>query len=93
MRLKELLTTAHILTLLVEDEGFTIYFGASIVSLGYVMMHQVMIIAYALRQLKIHGSNYANHDLELAVIGFALQIWRNYLYGVRCDIYADHKSL
>lgn len=24
---------------------------------------------------------------------FALKIWRHYLYGVRCTIYTDHKSL
>ena len=24
---------------------------------------------------------------------FALKIWRHYLYGVRCEIYTDHKSL
>jgi len=31
--------------------------------------------------------------LELAAVVFALKIWRHYLYGVRCEIYADHKSL
>ena len=24
---------------------------------------------------------------------FALKIWRHYLYGKRCEIYIDHKSL
>jgi len=31
--------------------------------------------------------------LELAAVIFALKIWRHYLYGVRCEIYTDHKSL
>jgi len=31
--------------------------------------------------------------LELAAVIFALEIWRHYLYGVRCEIYTDHKSL
>src|SRR5262249_29330256 len=31
--------------------------------------------------------------LELAAVVFALKIWRHYLYGVRCEIYTDHKSL
>jgi len=26
-------------------------------------------------------------------VNFALKIWRHYLYGVRCEIYTDHKSL
>jgi hypothetical protein len=32
-------------------------------------------------------------DLELAVVVFTLKIWRHYLYGERCEIYMDHKSL
>ena len=33
------------------------------------------------------------HDLELIAIVFALKIWRHYLYGEKCFIYTDHKSL
>ena len=33
------------------------------------------------------------HDLELAAVVFALKIWRHYLYGAKCDVYTDHKSL
>ena len=36
--------------------------------------------------------NYPTHDLELATV-FALKIWRHYLYGERCEIFTDHKSL
>ena len=31
--------------------------------------------------------------MELAAIVFALKIWRHYLYGEKCEIYTDHKSL
>ena len=51
------------------------------------------MVAYALRQLKPHENNYAMHDLELTAIVFALKIWRHYLYGEKCFIYTDHKSL
>ena len=51
------------------------------------------VIAYASRQLKKHEKNYPTHDLELAVVVFALKIWRHYLYGVPCRIFIDHKSL
>ena len=37
--------------------------------------------------------NYPTHDFELAAIVFALKIWRHYLYGEKCFIYTDHKSL
>ncbi|WMV09597.1 hypothetical protein MTR67_002982 [Solanum verrucosum] len=45
------------------------------------------------RQLKVHEKNYPTHDLELAVVVFALKIWRHYLYGVHVDMFTDHKSL
>ena len=32
-------------------------------------------------------------DLELAVVVFALRIWRHYLYGSRTQIFTDYKSL
>ena len=41
----------------------------------------------------MHELNYPTHDLELATVIFALKIWRHYFYGVRCEIYTDHKSL
>jgi hypothetical protein len=43
--------------------------------------------------LKIHEKNYPTHDLELAVVVHALKTWRHFLYGQKCDIYTDHKSL
>ena len=43
--------------------------------------------------MKPHEQNYPTHDLELAEVVFALKIWRHYLYGEKCRIYIDHKSL
>ena len=43
--------------------------------------------------MKPHEKNYPTNDLELATIVFALKIWGNYLYGEKCFIYTDHKSL
>ena len=51
------------------------------------------MVAYASRQLKSHEKNYPTHDLELDAIVFALKIWRHYLYGEKCFIYTDPKSL
>ena len=93
LKLKELLTSAPILTLPIEGECFTIYCDASGVGVGCVLMQQGRVIAYASRKLKVHERNYPTHDLELAAVVFALKIWRHYLYGVRCEIYTDHKSL
>ncbi|GJR69401.1 putative reverse transcriptase domain-containing protein [Tanacetum coccineum] len=51
------------------------------------------VIAYASRQLKIHEKNYTTHDLELGAVVFTLKIWRHYLYGMKCTVFTDHKSL
>ncbi|GJT89948.1 putative reverse transcriptase domain-containing protein [Tanacetum coccineum] len=51
------------------------------------------VIAYASRQLKIHEKNYTTHDLELGAVVFALKMWRHYLYGTKCVLYTNHKSL
>ncbi|GJV30743.1 hypothetical protein Tco_1387191 [Tanacetum coccineum] len=61
--------------------------------LGVVLMQNEKVIAYASRQLKIHEKNYTTHDLELRVVVFALKMWRHYLYGTRCIVFTDHKSL
>jgi hypothetical protein len=48
---------------------------------------------YASRQLKAYEANYLVHDLELAVVVFALRVWKHYLYGLRVQIFTNHKSL
>ena len=50
-------------------------------------------MAYASRQLKVHEKNYPTHDLEFAVVVFALKTWRHYLYGAQFKVFSDHKSL
>ena len=70
-----------------------IFSDTSLNGLGCVLMQEGKVVAYASRQLKPHEKNYPTHDLELAAIVFALKIWRHYLYGEKCFIYSDHKSL
>ena len=92
-KLKTLLTTAPILTLPVEGKNFIVYCDTSCSSLGAVIMQGNNVISYASRQLKVHERNYPTHDLELAAVVFALKQWRHYLYGVKCEVYTDHRSL
>jgi hypothetical protein len=56
-------------------------------------MQDRKVVSYASRQLRKHEENYPTHDLEIATVVHALEIWRHYLIGHRCDIYSDHKSL
>ena len=75
------------------DKEYVIYNDASLNGLGCVLRQEGKVVAYASRQLKPHENNFPTHDLELAAIVFALKIWRHYLYGEKCFIYTDHKSL
>ncbi|GKG09913.1 putative reverse transcriptase domain-containing protein, partial [Tanacetum coccineum] len=58
-----------------------------------VLMQREKVISYASCRLKIHEKNYTTHDLELGAVVFALKIWRHYLYGTKCTVFTDHKSL
>ncbi|KAI3776586.1 hypothetical protein L1987_46372 [Smallanthus sonchifolius] len=91
--LKQKLCNAPILTLPDGDDDLVIYCDASNQGLGCVLMQRGKVIAYASRQLKIHEKNYTTHDLELGTVVFALKIWRHYLYGMKCMVFTDHKSL
>ncbi|WVZ97224.1 hypothetical protein U9M48_042774 [Paspalum notatum var. saurae] len=91
--LKKRLTTAPVLTLPDQQKKFTVYCDASRDGLGCVLMQEGKVVAYGSRQLRKHEVNYPTHDLELAAVVYALKIWRHYLFGQRCVIYTDHKSL
>ncbi|GJS99422.1 putative reverse transcriptase domain-containing protein [Tanacetum coccineum] len=61
--------------------------------LGAMLIQGEKVIAYASRQLKPNKENYTTHDLELGAAVFALKIWRHYMYGTKCTVFTDHKSL
>ncbi|GJS38392.1 putative reverse transcriptase domain-containing protein [Tanacetum coccineum] len=74
-------------------EDFVVYCDASLKGYGTVLMQREKVIAYASRQLKVHKENYTTHKLELVAVVFALRLWRHYLYGTKCVVFTDHKSL
>ena len=88
-----MLTEAPVLTQPESRKEFIVYSDASLNGLGCVLMQDGKVIAYAPRQLKSHERNYPTHDLELAAVVFAFKIWRHYLYGEKCHVFTDHKSL
>ncbi|GJV87035.1 putative reverse transcriptase domain-containing protein, partial [Tanacetum coccineum] len=91
--LKQKLCEALILALPEGNGDFVIYCDASHQGLGAVLMQREKVIAYASRQLMPNEENYTTHDLELGAVVFALKIWRYYLYGTKCTVFTDHKSL
>ncbi|GKF27016.1 putative reverse transcriptase domain-containing protein [Tanacetum coccineum] len=91
--LKQKLCSALILALLEGNEDFIAYCDASKKGLGVMLMQREKVISYASRQLKIHEKNYMTHDLELRAVVFALKIWRHYMYGTKCMVFTNNKSL
>nr|GEX97631.1 putative reverse transcriptase domain-containing protein [Tanacetum cinerariifolium] len=91
--LRQKLCSSPILALPKGSEDFIVYCDASNKGLGAVLMQIEKVISYASRQLKIHEKNYTTHDLELRAVVFALKIWTHYLYGTKCTVFTDHKSL
>nr|GEU83866.1 putative reverse transcriptase domain-containing protein [Tanacetum cinerariifolium] len=84
---------APILALPEGNDDFVVYYDASLQGLGAVLLQKEKVISYESRQLKPNKENYTTHDLELGAVVFALKIWRHYLYGTRCTVFTDHKSL
>ncbi|GKE35154.1 putative reverse transcriptase domain-containing protein, partial [Tanacetum coccineum] len=91
--IKQKRCSAPILSLLEGSEDSVVYCDASYKGLGVVLMQREKVISYASRQLKVHKKNYTTHDLEHGLMIFTLKIWRHYLYGTKCTVFIDHKSL
>nr|GEV76496.1 putative reverse transcriptase domain-containing protein [Tanacetum cinerariifolium] len=89
----EKLCCAPMLALPEGSDDFVVYCDASLRGFGVVLMQREKVIAYASRQLRTHEENYTTHDLELGAVVFALRLWRHYLYGIKCVVYTNHKSL
>ncbi|GJR01130.1 putative reverse transcriptase domain-containing protein [Tanacetum coccineum] len=82
------LTNAH-----AGSKNFMVYSDASHKGLGAVLMQKEKVIAYTSRQLKVYEKNHTTHDLELRAVVFALKMWRHNLYGTKCVVFTNHKSL
>jgi hypothetical protein len=67
-------TTAPILAQPDNSKPFDVYCDASGIGLGWVLMQDNRVIAYASRALRTHEQNYPTHDLELAAVIHALKI-------------------
>ncbi|GKE89229.1 retrotransposon protein, putative, ty3-gypsy subclass [Tanacetum coccineum] len=75
------------------SENFVVYCDALHKGLGAVLMKKEKVIAYASPQLKVHERNYTTHEIELEAVVFALKMWRHYMYGTKCVVFTNHKSL
>ncbi|GKB35644.1 putative reverse transcriptase domain-containing protein [Tanacetum coccineum] len=91
LRLAGYYRSALILALPEGTEDFVVYCDVSLKGYGAVLMQREKVIAYASRQLKVYEENYTTH--ELGAVIFGLRLWRHYLYGTKCVVFTDHKTL
>jgi hypothetical protein len=61
--------------------------------LGGFLTQNGHVIGYESKNLKECERNYATHDLELASIVHALNMWMNYLMGKRFELRTDHSGM
>ena len=88
-RLKNLLTSAPVLKVADLEKDFVVCTDACRQGLGGVLMQDNHVICYESRKLD-HEKNYATHDIELAAIVHALNMWRHYLMGRGFELRTDH---
>ena len=78
--MKHLLTTTPILRIVDPNKDFVVCTDASKDGLGGVLTREGHVICYESKKLK-ENEYYVVHDMELAAIIHALEIWRHYLVG------------
>ncbi|KAM2151461.1 hypothetical protein ACFX1R_045904 [Malus domestica] len=95
--LKELLTTAPIITPPDWSIPFELMCDASDYALGVVLGQrknkQPHVIYYASRTLNDAQLNYSTTEKELLAVVFALDKFRSYLIGTKVIVFTDHAAL
>lgn len=88
-----MLTNAPVLKIVDLDKEFVVCTDACKRVLGGVPMKEGQVVCYESRKLNEHEHNYVTHDLELAAIIHALNMWRHYLIGRRFILMSEHNGL
>ena len=95
--LKEKLTTAPIVGHPDFQQPFRVYTDASHLGLGAVLAQKEgtkeRTICCASRSLNKAEKNYSATKLECLAIVWAMEKFRNYLLGAKCEIITDHHAL
>jgi transposase InsO family protein len=96
-RLKELLSTAPVLSIANPLKPFIIHVDASDTAIGCVLqqefegnLHPISFESYT---LKAAETRYPIRERELLAIVHALRVWRIYIHGSPITIKTDHESL
>jgi hypothetical protein len=91
--LKHLLKSDPILRIVDPNEDFIVCTDACKKGLGGVLSQNGYVVCYESRKLKENERHDATHDLELAAIVHALNMWRHYLMGKIFELRTNHSSM
>jgi len=75
------------------EKDFLVSIDACKEGLDGVLMQEGHVICYESSKLNEYEQLYVTHDLELATIVHALNIWRHYLLGRRFFLMINHCGL
>ena len=92
-KIKEVLSSAPVLSYFDPSKTSTIQADASKHGLGACLFQQGKLIAYASRSLSPSESNYAQIEKELLAIVFACEKFHQFIYGFTTKVQSDHKPL
>jgi hypothetical protein len=100
-KIKELVTSAPVLTLPADDQPFRVEADSSDFATGAVLSQlssedgKWHPVAYYSKSLSETERNYEIHDKEMLAIIRALEEWRHFLEGAKhqFEIWTDHKNL
>jgi hypothetical protein len=92
-QLKYILTNAPILKIANLEKDLLVCIDAWKEGLDGVIMQEGKVICYELINLNEHEKKYVTHDLELAAIVHALNMWRHYFLGRRFALMTYHYGL
>lgn len=92
-RLKNLISSAPVLTYFDPNKPLTLSVDASSTAMGAVISHGNNPIAYASASLTKAQCNYAQIEKELLAILFGCQKFHQYIYGNRVTVETDHKPI
>ena len=90
---KHLIATTPVLAYCKQSESLEIQCDSSQTGLGVALMQNGHPIAYASPTLSRTETRYAQIEIEMLAIVYAVEKFNGYTFGKKVTVYSDHKPL